>query len=712
VYYTGTDDDVVGFGMALYNACDTGALNQAFFCGNSPANDEAVTACVSPNQTIYIRVWSADGTAANWQAGWGKFRIAVFATPSTDVVLWTEDFSNGLTGWTTFGTCGGNPDSNANAVWRYFPDGIIDRGAYANVGVGVTGSLTPCNGGVGVDCDYDDNRGVPNAFGTGPCPTGDGSQYILESPVLYHANWGVAGVSIKWIQGIREFQSDFFVGYRIFENNVWSDWVSFQVNTDDEYNGAQGDPRNAHFIGDRRQVFLGGAQKGDSLQIRFVYNANYYYWGIDDVSLIEAPCVDMRSQSNFYAIAPAAQTPWSQFNPWFPLNDIYNGGACDQTNVNLNLTIVNSDSIVVYDENLAYGTIAPDSLAENANFTTPVDLSSIKSADMYTGTYTVTSDDAVEGTDFDFSNNTNSFSFFVTPNTFALESGATRSLAPATTEFDMDANFGYVYGAYYYFPNGEGVKVKSVTWGANNPMDVAGVPINLILFKWVDVNQDEVVQPAEREIIGFGEEVFDGTTPANIILETPLDNFNNPGADVILEDNTAYLMVMQYAAVARTNFFISASGEYDYSAIQLSASQAGAPTYSAVLGLPSDGNVNGIEYTVVQTFGARNDIVPVMQLNLDKGVAVKDILPADNIVKVYPNPVSERLYMDIEFAQKMDKVLVQMLDASGKSVFAQNYSQMDRAKLEFDVTGLIPGAYMMHVGTENGIRTVPFVVQK
>jgi hypothetical protein len=101
-----------------------------------------------------------------------------------------------------------------------------------------------------------------------------------------------------------------------------------------------------------------------------------------------------------------------------------------------------------------------------------------------------------------------------------------------------------------------------------------------------------------------------------------------------------------------------------------------------------------------------------MQLNLDKGVAVKDILPADNIVKVYPNPVSERLYMDIEFAQKMDKVLVQMLDASGKSVFAQNYSQMDRAKLEFDVTGLIPGAYMMHVGTENGIRTVPFVVQK
>jgi hypothetical protein len=126
--------------------------------------------------------------------------------------------------------------------------------------------------------------------------------------------------------------------------------------------------------------------------------------------------------------------------------------------------------------------------------------------------------------------------------------------------------------------------------------------------------------------------------------------------------------------------------------------------------LPSDGNVQGIDYGVGTNFGY--DIVPVMALNIDEVVSVKDVLPADNVVKLYPNPVSERLYMDIEFTQKMDNVQLRMLDASGKSVFTQNYNQLDRAKLEFDVTGLVPGAYMMHVGTEKGIRTVPFIVQK
>jgi len=700
-YFGGEPEDIPACGMAFHFACDDSPTLSCFSQSDPDVNRIQVSSkCLEPNTTYYIRVWSG-GSATDDS---GTFRIGAYGYTETETILYEETWEGGMGDWLTFGTCGGNPDSNANAIWHYDPRGVFDKGAYANVGVGVQ-ALTVCDGAMGVDSDFDDNAGIEGNFGAGRCPVGDGSQYILQSASIDHSVWGVAGIVLTWTQGLREFNSDYFVGYRIFENGAWTDWRDFQVNDDAEF------PTNsAHFANDHQRVFMGGAQNGDSLQIRYVYNANYYYWAVDDIRLVEAPCVDMRSQANFYAIAPAAQTPWSQVKPWYPLNDIYNSGACDQNNVNLNFSVMNSGGGIVYDENLGYGTIEADSLAENQNFTVPVDLSSIKSADVYTGTYTVTSDDATEGNDFNFDDNSNSFNFNVTEGVYALETGSTRSLAPAASNYDAGAPYGYVYGCYYSFPKGNGYKLKSVTWGANNPMDVVGIPINLILYKWVDANENGTVESSERAIVGFAEVVFDGTEPANIVLETVLENFNDPGADIFFEDGGEYLMVMQYSATGQTSFFVLASEDYDYAGIVFSSDQAGMPTYASVLGLPADGNVEGIDYGLGTNFGF--DIVPVMGLNIEQVVAVQDLLPADNTVKLYPNPVSDRLFMDVEFTEQMKNVQLVMLDATGKSVFLQNYKNMDRAKLEFDVTGLVPGAYMMHVNTEKGIRTVPFVVQK
>jgi hypothetical protein len=195
-------------------------------------------------------------------------------------------------------------------------------------------------------------------------------------------------------------------------------------------------------------------------------------------------------------------------------------------------------------------------LAENVNFNTPVDLSGINYADVFTGTYTVTSDEAMEGTDYNYDDNSNTFSFNVTERVYALDNGSTRSLAPAANNYDAGAPYGYVYGSYFHFTsgtaNGNPLKLTSVTWGANNPADIAGIPVNLILYRWNDVNDNATVESAEREIVGFAEVVFDGTEPTNIVIETELENFNNPGENILFEDNTSYLMVMQYNATGQT----------------------------------------------------------------------------------------------------------------------------------------------------------------
>src|SRR5690606_27132026 len=113
-FYFGEEaTDVPDVGLALYSSCDATPENQPFFCGNSPADGQAQV-CLGPDQTVYVRVWSAAGEAASWQDGWGTFRLSIFprvveGTSNEDVnVLWGDipgqgDFDGGLNEWTPVG---------------------------------------------------------------------------------------------------------------------------------------------------------------------------------------------------------------------------------------------------------------------------------------------------------------------------------------------------------------------------------------------------------------------------------------------------------------------------------------------------------------------------------------------------------------------------------------------------------------------------------
>lgn len=205
----------------------------------------------------------------------GTLRVGVYPNPKADLSLYWETFGGGIeaNGWTTEGTCS-VADSNGNAGWKYLPDGLLDKGAYIFAGAGIS-SPTLCDGAVGVDSDYDDNGGVEGAFGSGPCPAP--AQHTLISPEINSSEWTAPGLSLTWTQAIRQFQSTYFFSYRTKDgDNEWSDWVDFAINTEFETNG--------DFISnDVQRFFMPGAAGHDFIQIRFVYNANYYMWGIDDV---------------------------------------------------------------------------------------------------------------------------------------------------------------------------------------------------------------------------------------------------------------------------------------------------------------------------------------------------------------------------------------------------------------------------------------------
>ena len=705
--FFGTEaDDVLAVGMAIYETCDSSAAPLTCFSSSDPADNNLTLSslCLTPGGTYKVRVWSGGSPTDNS----GTFRIAAFPNTETDNVLWLETFADSLDGgWTTFGECS-VADSNANAQWRYDPDGLLDQGAYIFAGFGIN-SLTKCDGAVGVDSDFDDTDGIEGNFGGGRCPAP--GQYILVSPALATAEWGVAGVSVTWTQAIRQFQSTFFVSFRTYMDGAWGDWRDFAINEAFETNA------NA-VSADVQRLFLGGATDGDSLQLRWVYNANFYMWGIDDIKLVETEAHNMRSMSNWYAIAPAAVTPYTQSASWYPQNDVYNAGAVEQTNVVLNFTVMDSEGTEVYNDNVEYGTMAPDTLVENVNFPTPVQVP-LDRVDTYEGYYIVESDSATLDTDFDPSDNVNMVAFQTSMNEYALETGFTRSIAVNDAIYDEGAPLSYTYGNYMYFPRGGDydLTAKSVVWGVANPDEVAGIDFNVFLFKWTDLNENQIAEAAEREFKGIGTHVFAGDEGDNVIVETELTGFNGPD-DLDLENGGEYLVMVEYNANDDVTFcFMLASEERDYGSVVLSAEQAGIPTYASVLGFSPDGIIAGIDYEVTELdpeddriyFGW--DVVPLVRLLLDGETNTNEVLAEENVISMFPNPASDMTTVRFDLVDVMDEVQMQVIDASGRVMENRVLDGVQNDTYELNVSNYANGAYFLNIQTDAGSRSMRFVVQ-
>jgi hypothetical protein len=196
-----TFTDVHAIGMALYAGCYTEEQQLNCFSSQDPAENSLFlsSSCLQTDHEYWIRIWSTGNTTATE----GTFSIAAFGQDTAvETILWEETFGDSLDGWTTFGTCE-NPDSNQNAKWQYLPKGILDKGHWTPLGFGIQ-SNTTCNGGVGVDSDYNNSFGTQETY-VGPCTAP--AIHILESPAIFSGNWNTNTLTIRWTQAIRQFMS-------------------------------------------------------------------------------------------------------------------------------------------------------------------------------------------------------------------------------------------------------------------------------------------------------------------------------------------------------------------------------------------------------------------------------------------------------------------------------------------------------------------------
>jgi hypothetical protein len=288
-----------------------------------------------------------------------------------EVTLWSEDFANGIPStWTNQGF-DEFMTPNAQIRWEYrgpstTPSNAVgSRGAYGSAFA--LASATTANGFVVFDSDWMDNAGTPGNFGNGVAA----APHIgyLTSPVINLT--GEPNVSLNFQQYYRRFAGPGGVQsvpatYVEFSNNGGTTWGNrVTLNTGIAVNAAS---PNGQVVELDLSAYIGNSANA---RVRFIFDGDYYIWMLDDISITDIPANALKFTG--WRGAPAKDMIFRNLtgdnvrtghmtvkqcrNVFFDAN-IYNFGLQTQTNVRLEIDVLDASGAVVFNTSSADTTLA------------------------------------------------------------------------------------------------------------------------------------------------------------------------------------------------------------------------------------------------------------------------------------------------------------------------------------------------------------------
>ncbi len=597
---------------------------------------------------------------------------------------------------------------NCGALWEWDQIGWIGDGALIFPEAAAV-SNTAANGAAVLNADYLTSKGDINNIPSQPYPS-----YISEliSPRIDLS--GVStGVLIEFYQMIRKLNEN----PNAPVNPITGDGLvtSFAYSTDDgqtwsaPIDASEEINVNSFVQGIVDSFPLPNDVIGEpDVRVKFTWAGDFYFWVLDDIKIATRPAFDMKVNENFLAYYPNRATPVSQVDDAFFLADIQNDGSATADNVRLNLSIINEiTSTEVYNSTIEYGSITSDSLAENSIFPEMLSADDIRAVGAYTGIYQVSFDG---GSDLVPGNNVSTFDFFILDSLFSKENATSlRTIAPA------DDN-SYTWGNIFYMPKGNSFFARTIAFAVDNPDELVGQSITILLYEWEgDTNGDFEANPEEYGglPIAFNSYQFDGSEVQRII-RVPIDA---GGEGIALQDDRYYIAMIQYFTEADQPMFLIGSDEYDYNATFFVSDSLNMPRYGAALevGQPDEPSFS--------TLGFGRDIVPLIRLSIGDNddlnmpaitmpTNTENELPLENLVSIYPNPVSDNLQLDFSLTEVTDKIQVSIFDQTGKLLLYRDYDQLQQGLFNYDLSRLPVGAYYFKFTTEMGSRTKKFIIKR
>lgn len=401
-----------------------------------------------------------------------------------------------------------------------------------------------------------------------------------------------------------------------------------------------------------------------------------YDWKIDDVALSNddpTPANDLRITTNHFA--PNFFQPNSQLDTVRFAVTISNMGTEVQTNVTTT-AIVLRDGENVFSTSTSLNTIpigTIDTLIEMQEVYT------MEGEGQYTITYEVTQD----GGDANIIDNVSSRTFNVLPGLFAKDDGDTQNNASQPNDIIDNWEIGNVY----YIKNG-GYRAEEIFFSVFSENDThKGQSVPILIYKIVEDNNPLSFTDDDVELVGFVEYEFaEDDESYELLSAVPQDVLT--GEDfVVLEEDTDYIAMINY----KEDMFAPFSP---------------IPYFFQVTTIV---NNNGDWF--LGGFGPRNTALVRMRIGPTEPINTEDIQLDDaNKVEVFPNPATEILTLDVDLSSVALQANVKIMDATGKVVYNSNYDNVQKEKMEFNVSQFPAGAYNLYFGTENGVRNVRFVV--
>ena len=725
-------------GMGIYEAsCD--ATNEPIGCySNQPGRRtiELPPSCLTENSSYLVRVWSA-GSATDDA---GTFAICAYETTpeASDVIIYEEKFSEGLNDWTVVAeTTVGDPTGELTDDWIWLEDDCIP------------GDQTVWNGGFPACLVQTEVSCPPEPLGAVGMPaswyehsrTNDtGAAAGVQQIISYLVSPSIdlseqTCVNLQWLELHRGFlgsglsRTGPIVEYSLDGGDTWLPPTTSVFNGQDvssnygaDYQVNVGEPTT------QRQIPLIGAEGNADVRIRFGWVGSYYYWVVDNIRIVEGTTSDIIAQPNFFARSHINPMSVHQTDSFDFLIDVANLACEDQTNVNMNVTAVNSAGEVVHDVDLFYGDIMSDSIAENQPFLQPFTPPAVP--DTYTITYTATSDD-----DDDLSNNVRSFPLEVNEETvFRKENGvATGFIAPNPAAFWVDGEpLAWEMGNMFYAPNstsveGRQLRFNEVSFALDNPEDLVGELLRVWVYRISDNDFDRIVDKeddSEFTRLGISEYTVTGMEDDFITVE--IFPFSGDTTELEIVAGTHYMAAIESTTEVANEISmqIADSEAYDYlaaifNARENSGGELSANRYAHGFAISKENYLRiGPTTSPPGDFSTGNfseASTPLIRLGYEaigEEVIISTVDVNENIdIQLAPNPASSNITVDLSINDATD-MEVSIVNLSGQVLLTKSFDQVTELRENFDTSNLASGIYMIHINTEDGVQTKKFVVSQ
>jgi hypothetical protein len=645
--------------------------------------------------------------------------VLMIQSGMTQTYIWggpgdkNTEFNGGLNDWVTVGI-----SPNDKAVWEWKANGKANKGAYYGTRPAIA-SPSVANGAVAFDSDYYDNGGTAGAFGLGPAPSPQKGELI--SPTFSCA--GHTTVWVQFNQYFRNYEGGTFLAVSIDGGTTWRDPIT--LNSDiPQYSGITSP--DAKGLVDISAIAAGHA----NVKIKFIWDGDYYFWILDDVSVITAPAGDPKIMGTWYSpMHYGIPQNMANRDSMYFIMDVNNVGGQALTGVEGKVTLYNDNlQKVYYTESQTFDLGIQDTF--RVLFSSFMPKHDIDTG-LYVVLYEVISEQAATTSGKQFVQY-----FRIYPNLFAKKEGNLNvyntKLRDSDASPDGGVSFqgsgtaGPIYDAYNlnYYKLGDWVEnqnfhVRAVSATIANAMSGTGnisYPGTIRIFELPDTldnllwNFDfldgiglDGKESKQLTYIGYGFKQIENV--ANYAyVDVDVTDLDENGY-IELKPNKKYFVAAlwekgtrYYHAYDNTNG--SSNKRFFYFFDNL---------YQTVSYIYTSNDQRF--YLVGEDYGAW-----VIDLNLQvwgeyTSASEDQLLPANSVI-LHENPVRNVLSVDLNFENSIDHATMVIHDLNGSIIDMRNVYNLKESTETFQVGNFPAGQYVFTIFTKDKMLSKKFVVIK